>query len=431
MADSKEKYEILYVKHCNLCPTYSYPPKYYCKGPIDDMPKNSWINVEQIATKVMHPHLEYKCTLMILRNLAKPEWITVPCFEELVGDLMCMVRRKPKIYKAIDLSYNPIVYRKQCVSIEGNCYSFTWMSSVKATQINKRNLADTSNMTKYKVIFDAIMAELPPIFDMTIKYVVRYKAFSNIFLWTKRHFHKDQTNALVIEKEYSDQYNINKNNVFICKSGTLISNIYICDGKGDCPEDVPSDEINCSCNINNKYNTKCRILVNKQGILICSLFYIALKDKSCQPTWKLDIKYHVTKKQDKTIKCSHGNVIDHKIQNNLLPDCDVEVNDNNVMSFSIQESNCTGKGQILCRKGQLTCFNISDVCIYRLDNHGSLIPCRTGEHIQNCNHFECNMKVKCPGFYCIPWQYICDGKWDCPGGFDELQRDKCVEMKKM
>ena len=27
---------------------------------------------------------------------------------------------------------------------------------------------------------------------------------------------------------------------------------------------------------------------------------------------------------------------------------------------------------------------------------------------------------KCPNFYCTPLSYICDGKWDCPHGYDEL-----------
>ena len=26
---------------------------------------------------------------------------------------------------------------------------------------------------------------------------------------------------------------------------------------------------------------------------------------------------------------------------------------------------------------------------------------------------------KCPGYYCIQWSYVCDGKWDCPYGNDE------------
>ena len=35
------------------------------------------------------------------------------------------------------------------------------------------------------------------------------------------------------------------------------------------------------------------------------------------------------------------------------------------------------------------------------------------------------MKFKCPDFYCLPWSYVCDGKWDCPGGYDEVKELKC------
>ena len=27
---------------------------------------------------------------------------------------------------------------------------------------------------------------------------------------------------------------------------------------------------------------------------------------------------------------------------------------------------------------------------------------------------------KCPGFYCLPWRYVCNTQWECPGGTDEM-----------
>ena len=35
--------------------------------------------------------------------------------------------------------------------------------------------------------------------------------------------------------------------------------------------------------------------------------------------------------------------------------------------------------------------------------------------------------LKCPKFYCIPWNYVCDGKWDCPLGEDEVTNDICYK----
>ena len=70
-------------------------------------------------------------------------------------------------------------------------------------------------------------------------------------------------------------------------------------------------------------------------------------------------------------------------------------------------------------------YEISDICSYKLDKHGHLVPCKKGEHLQNCEMFECNMMLKCPNFYCIPWGYICYGKWDCPSGYDESILHQC------
>ncbi len=34
--------------------------------------------------------------------------------------------------------------------------------------------------------------------------------------------------------------------------------------------------------------------------------------------------------------------------------------------------------------------------------------------------YECmDHYFKCPGDYCIPYHYVCDGQWQCPDGEDE------------
>ena len=77
------------------------------------------------------------------------------------------------------------------------------------------------------------------------------------------------------------------------------------------------------------------------------------------------------------------------------------------------------KSMIPCRSYQQVFYNISNICEYKLNSLNDLTPCKAGDHLKNCTYFECNMKYKCPGYYCIPWGYVCDGKWDCPHGLDE------------
>lgn len=60
-------------------------------------------------------------------------------------------------------------------------------------------------------------------------------------------------------------------------------------------------------------------------------------------------------------------------------------------------------------------------CIYEFDQLGYQIGCRDVSHLRNCSKFQCPSDyVKCPNSYCIPHRYICNGKWDCVGGSDEI-----------
>lgn len=73
-----------------------------------------------------------------------------------------------------------------------------------------------------------------------------------------------------------------------------------------------------------------------------------------------------------------------------------------------------------CQSGQV----IDSIyrCIYEFDQYGYQIGCRDVTHLRGCNSFDCPYPnyVKCPDSYCIPPRYICDGKWDCIGGADEM-----------
>ena len=84
---------------------------------------------------------------------------------------------------------------------------------------------------------------------------------------------------------------------------------------------------------------------------------------------------------------------------------------------------------IPCMEGHSKCYHLKDICTYKLILHKYLVPCRNGGHLDNCKDFECNLLFKCIDSYCIPWSYVCDGKWDCPGGDDELYNPVCTKAR--
>ena len=114
--------------------------------------------------------------------------------------------------------------------------------------------------------------------------------------------------------------------------------------------------------------------------------------------------------------------------NDLVPDCKIESEDEPLLKTLLENhitNNLCLPNEIPCIEGHFKCFNFTDLCKYNLNIFGHLVPCRNGAHLQNCKLFECNLKFKCWTSYCIAWAYVCDGKWDCPEGDDELAKGEC------
>lgn len=201
--------------------------------------------------------------------------------------------------------------------------------------------------------------------------------------------------------------------------------LFVCDGESDCGENS-SDETHCydqgpkQCDYENDQ---------------CPNLYFVSHDGHCFPFHSLD-------KIDSSLSpstrsayfvCVDGRKMDITFVNDLVFDCGLSGDDefhllemkNSFLSFS-----CSEPSQIPCRDGHSKCFNISHICIYQLNIFKQLTSCRTGEHLTNCSSFECNSNFKCPAFYCIPWSYVCNGRWDCAGGSDESTGQICGTSRK-
>ncbi len=60
-------------------------------------------------------------------------------------------------------------------------------------------------------------------------------------------------------------------------------------------------------------------------------------------------------------------------------------------------------------------------CIYKEDTCHHMVPYWDGRHLTSCSNHTCERRYfKCPGFYCVPWRYVCNKSWQCPGGQDEI-----------
>lgn len=362
------------------------------------------------------------CTLMLLFNMDEPEWIPVPCSKKLIFHVLCQVSSNTK--KTLNLTLqrqNVKVYDKSCVIVNGTHYRFKWMSRYQVLEMaHKETQRSYFDVGDFSLLINAVDINFPPFFSEDFSSVVLCYKYSNIHYLKYEPLGNTSWKAFFIEEGKSLRVSIKSENLFQCSNHVFISKLYLCDTKSDCPREQDSDEAECSCRNETLPSSRCKHIVDNTNKTGCNQLYLTTADGSCQfYIFQPKLAENSAKENDLT---QPGNF--------LLPQSLVVTSANTGTNSSFEFS--VEQGFLRCRQGKPISYNISDICIYRLSQH--LEPCQMGDHLQNCTHFECNMKFKCPMFYCVPWSYICDGKWDCPGGFDEKQdcrnKDLCQSMLK-
>ena len=85
-----------------------------------------------------------------------------------------------------------------------------------------------------------------------------------------------------------------------------------------------------------------------------------------------------------------------------------------------------------CSKHSYACYPREHVCLYNPDNYDEGMYCSDILEIGtvvDCSDYQCPGYFKCRNDFCIHLQLVCDGKWDCRAGDDELHcsdRSYCV-----
>ena len=85
-----------------------------------------------------------------------------------------------------------------------------------------------------------------------------------------------------------------------------------------------------------------------------------------------------------------------------------------------QQDVCVDRQSSPCYPGYFAaCYKHYDTCVYSIDEHGHIYPCRNAAHLQLCKEHQCPTMFKCSQAYCIRYQDVCDGTTHCPNGEDE------------
>ncbi len=174
-------------------------------------------------------------------------------------------------------------------------------------------------------------------------------------------------------QEHGSSFNFyqthNVKSMFQCQGGSFISSKLLCDQEADCPRG--DDEISCTCSDSHNQSASCNKLFSGLSCT-CSTLYKIKPGKRCIFPLPGDASLSAKIPQSQTI--------------------------------------------------QFKCFDKAVKCRYILDEaSGNLKHCSTGMHLEDCSKYNCEEKYafKCAHYYCIPWRYVCNGRFDCPWEYDE------------
>ena len=427
------------------------------------------------AQNTLHPPSSGRnsCTVMITHIMAEPDWIVIECNQCIFGMIVCQ-----NIINETTLTKNQLLLNKTGMKtcnktafhLENKCIMFkkyekftnfsewTFQNDVHILEINilAQKFTDIfmENFTSIQHFYDQVIQFTIPI--SFSKAYLSYKTLQNHFFlkinWiqiqninpTSKH------NGYMIFSRKQESIKI-PSNVFQCLDGTYIDDTSICNGILDCT--AGTDEQLCHCN-----NTEALVILGCKYVhssdknyhqVTCSTFYFACvssikcipydkfcdgyqdclfaEDEICTNELSKKVKNIAVMSNAPTFICSERyTTIPIFFVNDLIPDCPNSIEDE-IQYYSLvtdpfhTQDVCNKSQELPCVHGHSHCFKMDKLCIFKLQyNTTALKHCRNGAHLYNCSPFKCSEHFKCSVSYCTPFELVCDGKWDCPQGGDQI-----------
>ncbi len=327
----------------------------------------------------LYPEESYmSCAAILTMNLASPEWITVGCFEKLKPPLLCEFTDENQTRNKANRTGDLSIFHSECVVRERICVLFVLHKSTEAN-IVRRETITFEHVKEFENLFGAVSQPFPPILCSSGPTAFVYKRFSAFYHYSKIHVPEGLTNALQI---YSLPPNIHQigGNLFQCDNSGAITTIFTYYHRKD------------NCDFSHVSQSELSYWNDQHD---CSQLYLIRSDGSCDLYKEINFLSFPIKNMKTSILYSVNK------------------------GHHTNKFGCNGTHLLQCGLKEPYCYNASHICVYTKLKSGVLVPCQQGEHMQKCASFECNMMFKCPRYYCLPWHFVCDGKWDCPAGLDE------------
>ncbi len=358
------------------------------------------------------------CTLMLMSNMAEPEWVGVKCEQPLLFHVFCEQELQNSQLPSVENKFHEIFCSTGSILTSKECYSFLWTTNdiINKTHCTGMNMKFEENIDIFQYLVEAIHSSFPPILvpsgNSLTPFFLRYSR--SIYDHTTPYTATQKGNAAgfgICEENRRIVSSKQLDNLFKCFRGGFVSMSLVCDGKVDCLRDDSDEKNSVFCKLRTS-----AIFTNSA----CNPLELTVSG-AAGTTFR---EYHGSPKQHTENKTDFNNSMG---LNHHFTECETSKQGLIYCPFvlGLLPITCTHPSEVACKEGFALCYNISEICSYNIGSGGTLEPCPNGGHLWNCRPFQCNKMFKCAYSYCIPWTYVCDDKWDCPRGDDEWDTNLC------
>ena len=387
--------------------------------------------------------------------LAEPDWINIPCDQKIFAFVICQntlhERKMDDKENVFNLSkrklhtchHAQLFIKNRCISFKRHTNSSELKYDIKYGDYLENILVKKETVENLKEYFTIIQhfyiqpiqfAILMPFNNTYLFYEPLHTVYFLKLSWraTMSNFLFSKYHGYMLFAKKPSRIKI-PSNVYQCKDRSYIDEQFICDELRDCIDGI--DEEICHSHY-------------AKGSVCSDFYFTCLSSVRCIPYLKvcdgkrdclfgedeicenkLGNELHTPRSvvHSQTFTCSESKTnISILLVDDLVPDCPDTFEDEmqyySLMTIPFHSHmSCNGTKELPCIPGHSHCFQMNKLCIFEFQPYTvTLKHCRNGAHLYNCTSFQCPEYFKCSMSYCVPFDLICNGKWDCPQGHDEM-----------
>ena len=224
--------------------------------------------VKNSSANTIYP-LKNHCTLLLVSNLAYPQWVSVDCSKPILHHIICLVNETRRALRNNEENTNFLSCSNMTVKRNNRCYMFKWFDGASKSsgsfcekcKIHKMKPVSITDLQMFNFVLEATS-------------FVRFKFLSELSMNSVNMFSYEKiwlqvTHASqIVDKKFASHYyicygkteymKIDQQFLYKCNNNIFISTLHVCDRSSNC-EYNKSDKMECSCK---GFNKHCREICN-------------------------------------------------------------------------------------------------------------------------------------------------------------------------